>query len=330
MIPVLSGSSEWFAQRNLEYLFFLAASLSPNESFPTRSLQKCKKSHTNCHLLRWKEIPYFFIMTLSNKKEGQVIKTMALLDVKNVKKIYTTRFGGNQVEALHNVSFSVEAGEYVAIMGESGSGKTTLLNILAALDKPTGGKVYLKGNDLSKIREKEMAAFRRQNLGFVFQDFNLLDTLTLKDNIFLPLVLSGKKYTEMESRIAPIAEQLGISKLLNKYPYEVSGGQKQRAAIARALITQPQLILADEPSGALDSRSTDELLGLFNAINDNGQTIVMVTHSVKAASTAKRVLFIKDGEVFHQLYRGNLTSDEMYQKITDTLTVLTTGGEHRE
>lgn len=238
-------------------------------------------------------------MTLSNKKEGQVIKTMALLDVKNVKKIYTTRFGGNQVEALHNVSFSVEAGEYVAIMGESGSGKTTLLNILAALDKPTGGKVYLKGNDLGKIREKEMAAFRRQNLGFVFQDFNLLDTLTLKDNIFLPLVLSGKKYTEMESRIAPIAEQLGISKLLNKYPYEVSGGQKQRAAVARALITQPQLILADEPSGALDSRSTDELLGLFNAINDNGQTIVMVTHSVKAASTAKRVLFIKDGEVFH-------------------------------
>lgn len=209
-------------------------------------------------------------MTLSNKKEGQVIKTMALLDVKNVKKIYTTRFGGNQVEALHNVSFSVEAGEYVAIMGESGSGKTTLLNILAALDKPTGGKVYLKGNDLGKIREKEMAAFRRQNLGFVFQDFNLLDTLTLKDNIFLPLVLSGKKYTEMESRIAPIAEQLGISKLLNKYPYEVSGGQKQRAAVARALITQPQLILADEPSGALDSRSTDELLGLFNAINDNG------------------------------------------------------------
>lgn len=195
---------------------------------------------------------------------------MALLDVKNVKKIYTTRFGGNQVEALHNVSFSVEAGEYVAIMGESGSGKTTLLNILAALDKPTGGKVYLKGNDLGKIREKEMAAFRRQNLGFVFQDFNLLDTLTLKDNIFLPLVLSGKKYTEMESRIAPIAEQLGISKLLNKYPYEVSGGQKQRAAVARALITQPQLILADEPSGALDSRSTDELLGLFNAINDNG------------------------------------------------------------
>ena len=255
---------------------------------------------------------------------------MTVLEVENLKKIYRPRFGGNQVQALSKVTFSVEEGEYVAIMGESGSGKTTLLNMLAALDKPTEGEVYLDGKPLSAIREKDLSKFRRDHLGFVFQDFNLLDTLTLKDNIFLPLVLSGKKYTEMESRIAPIAEQLGISKLLNKYPYEVSGGQKQRAAIARALITQPQLILADEPSGALDSRSTDELLGLFNAINDNGQTIVMVTHSVKAASTAKRVLFIKDGEVFHQLYRGNLTSDEMYQKITDTLTVLTTGGEHRE
>ena len=269
-------------------------------------------------------------MTLSNKKEGQVIKTMALLDVKNVKKIYTTRFGGNQVEALHNVSFSVEAGEYVAIMGESGSGKTTLLNILAALDKPTGGKVYLKGNDLSKIREKEMAAFRRQNLGFIFQDFNLLDTLTLKDNIFLPLVLSGKKYTEMESRIAPIAEQLGISKLLNKYPYEVSGGQKQRAAAARALITNPALILADEPTGALDSKSTDELLSLFNTVNEDGQTIVMVTHSTKAASHASRVLFIKDGVVYHQIYRGDMTTEKMYQQISDTLTILATGGERHE
>ena len=255
---------------------------------------------------------------------------MTLLDVQHVKKIYKTRFKGNQVEALKDIHFTVEKGDYVAIMGESGSGKSTLLNILAMLDKPTAGRVYLNGMDTATIKNKDASSFRREKLGFVFQDFNLLDTLTLKDNIFLPLVLSGKKYTEMESRIAPIAEQLGISKLLNKYPYEVSGGQKQRAAVARALITQPQLILADEPSGALDSRSTDELLGLFNAINDNGQTIVMVTHSVKAASTAKRVLFIKDGEVFHQLYRGNLTSDEMYQKITDTLTVLTTGGEHRE
>ena len=237
-------------------------------------------------------------MTLSNKKEGQVIKTMALLDVKNVKKIYTTRFGGNQVEALHNVSFSVEAGEYVAIMGESGSGKTTLLNILAALDKPTGGKVYLKGNDLGKIREKEMAAFRRQNLGFVFQDFNLLDTLTLKDNIFLPLVLSGKKYTEMESRIAPIAEQLGISKLLNKYPYEVSGGQKQRAAAARALITQPQLILADEPTGALDYHTSKEILKLIETVNQRyGNTIIMVTHNDAIKDMADRVVKLRDGMI---------------------------------
>lgn len=252
---------------------------------------------------------------------------MTLLEVKNVRKIYTTRFGGNQVEALHNVNFSVEQGEYVAIMGESGSGKTTLLNILAALDTPTGGKVYLKGRDLSGVKEREIAAFRRQNLGFVFQDFHLLDTFSLKDNIFLPLVLSGKRYEEMERRLKPVAERLGITEILNKFPYEVSGGQKQRAAVARALVTKPQLILADEPTGALDSRASDELLNLFGAINQDGQTILMVTHSVKAASTAKRVLFIKDGEVFHQLYRGNLTNEQMYQKISDTLTALTTGGE---
>ena len=255
---------------------------------------------------------------------------MALLDVKNVKKIYTTRFGGNQVEALRDVTFSVEPREYVAIMGESGSGKTTLLNILAALDRPTGGKVYLKGRDLSGVKEKEIAAFRRQNLGFVFQDFNLLDTFSLKDNIFLPLVLSGRKYPEMEKRLVPIAQRLGIQGILEKYPYEVSGGQKQRAAIARALITRPQLILADEPTGALDSRAAEELLRLCAAINQDGQTILMVTHSVKAASSARRVLFIKDGIVFHQLYRGNLTNEQMYQKIADTLTVLTTGGERVE
>lgn len=255
---------------------------------------------------------------------------MALLEVKNVKKIYTTRFGNNQVEALKNVNFSVESGEYVAIMGESGSGKTTLLNILAALDKPTEGKVYLKGNDLGNLKEKDIAAFRRQNMGFVFQDFNLLDTFSLKDNIYLPLVLSGAKYNTMEKRLAPIAEKLGITQILDKYPYEVSGGQKQRAAIARALITKPQLILADEPSGALDSKAADSLMNLFTTINQDGQTILMVTHSVKAASSANRILFIKDGEVFHQIYRGNLTSEQLYQKITDTLTVLTTGGEEGE
>ena len=231
---------------------------------------------------------------------------------------------------MKNVNFSVESGEYVAIMGESGSGKTTLLNILAALDKPTEGKVYLKGNDLGNLKEKDIAAFRRQNMGFVFQDFNLLDTFSLKDNISLPLVLSGAKYNMMEKRLVPIAEKLGITQILDKYPYEVSGGQKQRAAIARALITKPQLILADEPSGALDSKAADSLMNLFTTINQDGQTILMVTHSVKAASSANRILFIKDGEVFHQIYRGNLTSEQLYQKIADTLTVLTTGGEEGE
>ena len=251
---------------------------------------------------------------------------MALLDVKNVRKVYTTRFGGNQVEALKDVNFSVEQGEYVAIMGESGSGKSTLLNILAALDKPTEGKVFLKEKDLSKVKEKEMAAFRRNNLGFVFQDFNLLDTFSLKDNIFLPLVLSGTSHKEMERRLLPLADKLGIKNLLEKYPYEVSGGQKQRAAVARAVITQPQLLLADEPTGALDSKAAKELLKLFTSLNQDGQTILMVTHSVKAASTAGRVLFIKDGRVFHQIYKGNLSETQMYQKISDAMTAITAGG----
>lgn len=277
----------------------------------------------------------YFLFFYNRYRKEEILKRkeeklMSLLEVKNVKKIYTTRFGSNQVEALRDVNFTVERGEYVAIMGESGSGKTTLLNILAALDKPTEGKVYLKDRDLGKLKEKEIATFRRQNLGFVFQDFNLLDTFSLKDNIFLSLVLSGKKYPEMEKRLKPIAEKLGIEKLLEKYPYEVSGGQKQRAAIARALITKPQLILADEPSGALDSKAADSLMNLFTTINQEGQTIVMVTHSVKAASSAKRVLFIKDGKVFHQLYRGNLTNEEMYERISDTLKILTTGGEEDE
>lgn len=254
---------------------------------------------------------------------------MNILKVNGVKKIYTTRFGGNKVEALKNVSFSVEQGEYVAIMGESGSGKSTLLNILAALDKPTAGTVLLDGKDISMIKESQLAAFRRDNLGFVFQDFNLLDTFSLEDNIYLPLVLAGKKYPEMKERLMPIADQLGITQLLKKYPYEVSGGQKQRAAAARALITNPRLLLADEPTGALDSRASDELLRLFGKINKNGQTILMVTHSVKAASHAGRVLFIKDGEVFHQIYRGENTNEKMYEMISDTLTLLATGGEGR-
>ena len=223
--------------------------------------------------------------------------------------------------------FSVETGEYVAIMGESGSGKTTLLNILAALDQPTSGKVFLDGKDLTMVKEREIAAFRRDNLGFVFQDFNLLDTFSLKDNIFLPLVLAGKSPKEMELRLNPIAEQLGITHLLEKYPYEVSGGQKQRAAVARALISKPKLILADEPTGALDSKSTDGLLDVFSAIHATGQTILMVTHSTKAASRADRILFIKDGVLFHQIYRGGCTNEQLYQKISDTLTMLATGGE---
>ena len=255
---------------------------------------------------------------------------MAILEAKSLQKIYTTRFGGNQVKALSNVSFSVEQGEYVAIMGESGSGKTTLLNILAALDKPTNGEVLLDGKSLSSIKEKEISAFRRDNLGFVFQDFNLLDTFSIQDNIFLPLVLAGKNHKEMKSRLMPIAKKLGITDLLVKYPYEDSGGQKQRAAVARALIINPKLVLADEPTGALDSRSTDGLLHVFNDINRDGQTILMVTHSTKAASHASRVLFIKDGEVFHQIYRGNHTNEQMYQKISDTLTLLATGGEQHE
>ena len=246
---------------------------------------------------------------------------MSLLEVTNLKKIYTTRFGGNKVQALNNVNFSVEKGEFVAIMGESGSGKTTLLNILATLDKPTSGDVLLDGKSLGHLSDKEISTFRRKNLGFVFQDFNLLDTFSLRDNIYLPLVLEGKKYEEMSLRAEPIAKKLGITQILNKYPYEVSGGQKQRAAVARALITNPELVLADEPSGALDSHAADGLMKLFGEINEEGQTIVMVTHSVKAACSAKRVLFIKDGEVFHQLYRGSLGRDEMYQKIVENRSV---------
>lgn len=252
---------------------------------------------------------------------------MSILEVSGLRKVYTSRLGGSRVEALRNVSFTVEQGEYVAIMGESGSGKTTLLNILAALDEPTAGTVRLDGHELGKIREKDAAAFRRDNLGFVFQEFNLLDTFTLEDNIYLPLVLMGMSYEDMRARLLPVARELGLTELLKKYPYEVSGGQKQRAAVARAIITEPKLLLADEPTGALDSGSTDELLRLFADINRAGQTILMVTHSVKAASRAGRVLFIKDGQVFHQLYRGEDSDTRFYQRISDTLTMLQSGGE---
>ena len=281
-----------------------------------------------------------FYTCLINQKKGAPV--MALLEVTNIKKIYSTRFGGNKVQALSNVTFSIEEGEFVAIMGESGSGKTTLLNILASLDRPTSGEVLLEGKNIVHLTEKEISAFRRKNLGFVFQDFNLLDTFSLRDNIYLPLVLAGEDYREMEQKIRPIAKTLGITELLDKFPYEVSGfdseisqggtnvsgGQKQRAAVARALITNPKLVLADEPTGALDSRAASALLSMFGEINEEGQTILMVTHSAQAASHASRVLFIKDGEVFHQIYKGSKSRQEMYQMIADTLTILTTGGEY--
>ena len=250
---------------------------------------------------------------------------MAILEVHNLKKIYTTRFGGNQVQALSNISFELESGEFVAIMGESGSGKTTLLNILAALDRPTSGQVLLNGKEITKIPEGQLAAFRRENLGFVFQDFNLLDTFSIEDNILLPLVLAGKGVQEMQQTLLPLARSLGIEDILHKFPYEVSGGQKQRAAVARAMIAGPKLLLADEPTGALDSASSADLLRMFEKVNGQGQTILMVTHSVDAASHAGRVLFIRDGVVFHQIYRGECSDQQLYKKISDTLTMLRTG-----
>lgn len=255
---------------------------------------------------------------------------MSILNAVNIKKVYKTRLGGNQVEALSNINFSVEPGEFIAIMGESGSGKTTLLNILAALDTPTSGEIYLEDTSFSNIKEKERAAFRRNNLGFVFQDFNLLDTFSLEDNILLPLVLAGTPYNTMQEKLQPIAASLGITQLLKKYPYEVSGGQKQRVAVARALITSPKLLLADEPTGALDSKASVNLLNEFSKINAAGQTILMVTHSVRAACYASRVLFIKDGIVYHQIYKGNSDETEMYKKINDTLTSLLSGGADHE
>ena len=252
---------------------------------------------------------------------------MTLLDVQHVQKTYHTRFGGQAVQALKDIHFSIEAGEYVAIMGESGSGKTTLLNILALLDQPTKGLVYLNGQDTTTIKQADVAAFRRNELGFVFQDFNLLDTLSVKDNMILPLVLSNQPAKQMDSRVKPVANLLGIGDLLDKFPYELSGGQQQRVAIGRAIITHPSLLLADEPTGALDSKSSAMILDQFEAINRQGQTILMVTHSTTAASKAKRVLFIRDGILYHQLFRGDKTDTAFFQQISDTLTAMASRGE---
>ena len=271
---------------------------------------------------------FFFSYNNGRKeKEERERMDMELLEVRHLKKTYTNRFGTNQVQALRDVSFTIEEGEFTAVMGESGSGKTTLLNLLASFDRPTGGEIILNGLSFQNIREKDLASYRRKNLGFVFQDFNLLDTLSVKDNIFLPLVLAGVKPEEMKKRVMPLAKVLRIDDLMEKFPYEISGGQKQRTAIARALITEPRLVLADEPTGALDSRASNELLNMFEQINRAGQTILMVTHSTKAASHAGRVLFIKDGIVYHQIYRGDKSRDEMFKSISETLTVMASGGK---
>lgn len=248
-----------------------------------------------------------------------------LLEINHLEKDYRTRFSKEVTHALQDVDFKVDQSEFIAIMGESGSGKTTLLNILATLDKPTKGTVILNGQDITKIKESSLAEFRLKNLGFVFQDFNLLDTLNIRDNIFLPLVLDRKNYAEMDSRLQELAPKLGIGDLLNKIPFELSGGQKQRVAIARSLITKPQILLADEPTAALDYRNSEDLLTLFEEINKEGQTILMVTHSANAASHAKRVLFIKDGRIFHQLYRGNKDNQEFNKDISLAMTSLLGG-----
>ena len=274
-----------------------------------------------CH-----EFTFYFGYTVFNKLK-QRVKTMTLLDVQHVQKVYQTRFGAAEVTALKDINFSIEDGEYVAVLGESGSGKTTLLNILATLDRPTGGSVLLNGEDIQKISSKVLTEFRRDHLGFVFQDFNLLETLSVYDNIVLPLVLARRPIAEMEQKVKPIAEMLGISDLLKKYPYELSGGQQQRVAIGRAMITDPSLLLADEPTGALDSKSASNTLDLFDKINENGQTILMVTHSTVAASRAKRVLFIKDGLIYNQLYRGERSDQQMFELISETLTVMANRGE---
>ena len=254
---------------------------------------------------------------------------MSILEVKNLKKVYTTRFSNQQVQALSNVSFSVEEGEYVAIMGESGSGKTTLLNILASLDKPTSGEVLLNGKDITRIKEKEISQFRRKNLGFVFQDFNLLDTLTISENIALALAINKVPAGIVEPRILDIAGKLNISDILNKYPYQVSGGQKQRCACARAIINNPKLLLADEPTGALDSHSSQMLLSTIQSINEQLRaTILMVTHDAFTASYANRILFLKDGEIFMELRKGNDSRSAFFDKILNVLTMIGGGQSH--
>ncbi|ATD31250.1 ABC transporter ATP-binding protein [Macrococcoides bohemicum] len=248
-----------------------------------------------------------------------------LLNIKNVKKVFGR--GANQTVALKDMNFSINEGEFVAIMGESGSGKSTLLNIIATFDTPTEGTVTIGGQDLSMLKNKEVAKFRRDTLGFVFQDFNVLHTMSNKDNILMPLVLSNMKPNVMEERLSLLAPRLGISEHLEKFPNQISGGQQQRVAIARALISNPSLLLADEPTGALDSKTSTDIMNLFQDINKDNQTILMVTHSTIDAAYASRVVFIKDGILYHEIYRGDETQNEFQKRISDSLSMLSERGE---
>lgn len=254
----------------------------------------------------------------------------SLLRLQNIHKVYYSHFKIRSQEVLKGISFSVDQGEFIAIMGESGSGKSTLLNLIATLDQPTSGEIWVNGADLSHIKEGKRAQFRREHLGFIFQDFDLLDNFNVRDNIFLPLVLARASQHLMEQRLKGLAPQLGLSGLLFKRPYELSGGQQQRVAAARALITNPELLLADEPTGALDSKTAAELLELLEALNQKGQTTLMVTHSAVAASHSQRVLFIRDGLIFHQLYRGELSQAQFLTKISETLTALLSPASFKE
>ena len=247
---------------------------------------------------------------------------MALLQLHHVQRVFN-QHSTNPVMALKDISFTVENGEFVAIMGESGAGKSTLLNIIATLDQATGGQAVLNGQDLGQLSKDEAAKYRREHLGFVFQHFNLLDSLSNRDNIYLPLVLAKTPVKLMDDRLTPLAARLRIDSIVDRFPSEVSGGQQQRIAIARALITNPDLLLADEPTGALDSNTSNEILTLFDDVNQNGQTIIMVTHSAAAASHAKRTLFIKDGRIYHELYRGDLSAKEYQEQINQTCLLYT-------
>ena len=248
-----------------------------------------------------------------------------LLNIKNVKKVFGR--GANQTVALKDMNFSINEGEFVAIMGESGSGKSTLLNIIATFDTPTEGSVTIGGQDLSMLKNKGIAKFRRDTLGFVFQDFNVLHTMSNKDNILMPLVLSNMKPNVMEERLSRLAPKLGISEHLEKFPNQISGGQQQRVAIARALISNPSLLLADEPTGALDSKTSMDIMNLFQNINKDNQTILMVTHSTIDAAYASRVVFIKDGILYHEIYRGDESQNEFQKCISDSLSMLSERGE---